>query len=125
MRIPTADAEAGTEATHNTIGGTITDFMDGTTNLGFEVTLVRTAITTAGITDGTTTAEFSETATSTVANGTGEWSGQFFGPSADTSDEVMEDPDTHLPSGVAGQFNANSNICECCRCIRGGITIIN
>ena len=29
-------------------------------------------------------------------------------PHADVSDEVMEDPDTHLPSGVAGQFNANS-----------------
>ena len=95
-------------ATHNTIGGTITDFMDGATNLGFEVTLGRTEITTGGITDGTTTAKFSETATSTTANGAGVWSGQFFGPSADTSEEVMEDPDTHLPSGVAGQFNANS-----------------
>ena len=33
-----ADADAGTEDSHNTIGGTITDFMDGTgTNLGFKV----------------------------------------------------------------------------------------
>ena len=103
-----ADAEAGTAATHNTIGGTITDFMDGATNLGFKVTLERTGITTGGITDGTAMATFGETATSTAANGTGDWSGQFFGPSADTSDEVMEDPDTHLPSGVAGKFNANS-----------------
>ena len=43
-----ADADAGrTEETHSSIGGTITDFMDGTgTNLGFEVTLERTGIMT-------------------------------------------------------------------------------
>ena len=104
-----ADTEADTVDTNNSIGGTITDFMDGATNLGFDVTLERTGITTGGITNGTTMATFGATATSTAANGTGAWSGEFFGPSADTSDEVMEDANTHLPSGVAGKFNANSN----------------
>ena len=34
--------DAGTKARQNSIGGTITDFMDGTgTNLGFKVTLER------------------------------------------------------------------------------------
>ena len=54
-------------------------------------------------------AKFSNTATSTAATDEmGNWSGQFFGPDADVSEEVMEDPATHLPSGVAGQFNASS-----------------
>ena len=96
--------------TQNTIGGTITNFMDGATDLGFEVTLGRTLITAAGtITEGVATAEFSDTATSTTASDDmGEWNGQFFGLDADESEEVMEDPATHLPSGVAGQFNASS-----------------
>ena len=106
-----ADAEAGTENTHNTIGGTITDFMDGATDLGFEVTLGRLGIENDGEIIGvadTATAKFSETPTSTTASGMGQWSGQFYGPAADVSEEVMEDPKTHLPSGVAGQFNASS-----------------
>ena len=103
-------AENDGTATGNTIGGTITNFMDGATDLGFKVTLERTAITTGtgAIANGMTMVTFSETATSTTASGTGGWSGQFFGPDADESDEVMDDPATHLPSGVAGQFNANS-----------------
>ena len=99
-----------TEDTFNSIGGTITNFMDGATDLGFAVTLDRTDIAASGaIIDGVAMAKFSDTATSTTASDdTGTWSGQFYGPDADTSDEVMDDPATHLPSGVAGQFEAQS-----------------
>ena len=105
-----ADADPVVPNTQNTIGGTITNFMDGATDLGFEVTLDRTDITPAGaITGGVAMAKFSDTATSTTASDeAGEWSGQFYGADADESEEVMEDPATHLPSGVAGQFNADS-----------------
>ena len=104
-------------ATHNSIGGTITDFRDGATgtDLGFAVTLVRIVdITDDGgaIAGGMTTATFSETATSTVAKGAGAWDGQYYGPNA--ADLMVADEDTDatdantLPSGVAGTFDASS-----------------
>ena len=117
------DFDAGDNAvkqpeTHNTIGGTITDFRDGATDLGFEITLKRADI---NANDGATSevsgvamAKFSETATSTAAaDNAGAWSGDFYGPVAVTKDEATddmpeEDASTKLPSGVAGQFNASS-----------------
>ena len=100
------------DATHNTVQGTITDFRDGTKDLGFTVTLMRQNIESTGeIMPGSVMAKFSETATSTAADGVGGWSGQFYGPAAvvDPDDEMEdEDPATILPTGVAGKFNANS-----------------
>ena len=73
-----ADEDAGTVARRNSIGGTITDFMDGTgTNLGFinKVTLERTVGNiqdgAVGVTTGMTMATFDETDTNTFAKGSG------------------------------------------------------
>ena len=108
------DAVAGTKDRNNKIGGTITDFMDGTgTNLGFKVDLELAEIdATIG---GTTDATFAETATSTVSSGGGTWNGLFYGPTADVlnagrdeEDEMMASPSSTTPSGVAGDFNASS-----------------
>ena len=100
-----ADTDAGTPNNQNMIHGTITDFMDGNTDLGFKVTLNRAVISTNGIADGDTEATFN---TSTgPAVGEGDWSAAFFGPNADPNDEDA-DVNTTLPGGVAGQFNAGS-----------------
>ena len=66
----------------NTIGGSITNIMDGDKDFGFGVvTLVPTSISigTGAVTGGMTEANFGDT-DNTVAAGTGEWSGQFYGP---------------------------------------------
>ena len=101
-----------TVSTANTIGGTITDFRDGATDLGFEVTLQRTGVGTGEILEAMTMATFSETATSTAANGAGTWNGQFYGPNASdlvAADDKSTATDANtFPSGVAGEFNANS-----------------
>ena len=98
----------------NQVHGTITNFKDGATDLGFEVTLKRQEIGTAGaiVADGNgdmmnVTAKFSDTATNSAADGAGSWSAQFYGPAADT--KANESANTKLPSGVAGQFNASSS----------------
>ena len=94
----------------NRIRGTITDFMDGDTDLGFEVTLGLQEIGSTGAiasVAGTATAKFSDTPTNTAGTGMGTWDAQFYGPNAatDAEDDVVN---TTLPSGVAGQFNAGS-----------------
>ena len=95
----------------NQIDGTITNFMDGDTDLGFKVTLH--AGTTENILIGTgtiagesATAVFSETDTSSAAIGMGGWNAQFFGPDADP--DVARAANSTLPSGVAGNFNVGS-----------------
>ena len=113
------DADVG--ASHNSIGGTITDFTDGAKDLGFEVILVRAmGNIVAGdgeMVPGTATAKFNETTTSTTAtDNTGTWNAQFYGPSAETlnADATAEervptaDAATTMPSGVAGDFNVSS-----------------
>ena len=99
----------------NMIHGTITDFMDGSRDLGnrdlgFEVTLTRRPMGTGLITspddDTSATAKFSNTLTNTAATGTGNWNAQFYGPSADA--EAGESENTKLPSGVAGEFDVSS-----------------
>ena len=115
-----ADLEAGTENRNNQIGGTITDFMDGTgTGLGFDVTLGLVGINDFGSAApnaiGVTKATFDETMTS--AEGVGTWNGNFYGPSfadleamAEAEDEMYTATtlDTTTPTGVAGEFNASS-----------------
>ena len=115
-------------ATPNSIQGSITDIKDGTTDLGFGViTLKRTGIGSDGEIEGaegtSATANFGETATNTGAKGTGTWSAQFYGPSADNlnaalrsanpgvaeTDLNLADNESTLPTGVAGQFNVSSN----------------
>ena len=57
-------------------------------------------------------AKFDETATSTTADGTGTWSGQFYGPNAadirDEDDDSTANDANTTPSGFAGEFNASS-----------------
>ena len=86
----------------NRIGGTITEFKDGDTDLGFEVTLGRTPITSglSSFTSSTVTATFGSDHNDTNVT-TGAWSGNFYGANA----EDAEDDDSTLPSGVAGRFN--------------------
>ena len=106
--------------TNNTVEGSITDIVDGTrADLGFGViTLERAPIMGEGTMTGTTKAEFVETATNTDAMVTGNWSGQFYGPSAANLNAalMLENPDatdmaevdSTLPTGVAGQFDVSS-----------------
>ena len=109
------DKVDGSVDTRHKIKGTITDFMDGDTDLGFEVTLGLTSIG-DGTFSGTTTAIFSDTATSTGSTNAdaGTWSGQTYGPAPVTTDlatdDMPADVSTKLPSGVAGLFNAKSTI---------------
>ena len=91
----------GTAVT-NTIHGTISEFRDGDTDLGFEVTLGRSGITQGtGVVDGTgnTTAMFGDN-----GPGTGDWSAQLFGPAVD-SDSTARQMNA-FPTGVAGRFDA-------------------
>ena len=94
----------------NRIRGTITDFMDGDSNLGFEVTLGLQEIADTGaiasIPDSATS-KFIDTPTNTAGTGMGTWDAQFYGPNAD-ADADADVVNTTLPSGVAGQFNAGS-----------------
>ena len=119
-----ADDETMRPDTRNTIEGSITDIMDGNMDLGFgKITLKRTPIQATGSMTGTTEANFGDTARNTGAPGTGTWSGQFYGPSADDlnvalraanpgvddSDLILAEDASTLPTGVAGQFNVSSN----------------
>ena len=65
---------------NNMIGGTITDFKDGGTDLGFEVDLVMAGISDGSIasTDATATATFGDNS----PTGAGTWNAQTYGPSA-------------------------------------------
>ena len=126
----------GDDDTHNTIGGTITNFLDGTgTDLGFKVTLNRAAIGAgevgiiADMTTHPTVAEFDETPNSTTAKGRGTWSGQFYGPSA--ADIVDGNKDSlgyrcqYNPKWLCWRVQCQFHLYGCCRRIRGGKTIIN
>ena len=110
------------EDDRNTIGGSITEIMDGDKDLGFGViTLGRSMIASDGMVDGMgmTKANFSDTAENTGGKGTGDWSGRFYGPSAaelnapllaeDPDATGLADIDSTLPTGFAGEFDVSSN----------------
>ena len=82
---------------HNTISGTISDFMDGKFELGWEATLKSKAFADVGDTSG--------------GDGTadGSWSSAFFGPSAAVDHDADADTDMQvpMPTGVAGEFVAH------------------
>ena len=98
----------------NQISGEITDFEDSTMDpmdLGFGVVkLEAIAITEGGdpFTGGDTSTTFENTAINTRATGAGTWSGQFFGPNADDTEDDMDNDNSLLPTGVAGEFNVSS-----------------
>ena len=87
----------------NMIDGTITEFKDGATDLGFEITLDPAMIMRDGseITSSTTMSMFND---SPVAGSTGNWSGKFYGPAAEDTEDLIDT----LPSGVAGKFEVGS-----------------
>ena len=90
----------------NMIEGTITDFMDGDTELGFKVTLERTMIGDGTGISGMATAEFGKPGDSMATAGT--WGAKLFGPSPD-ADSSQAAKNRTVPSGVAGQFDVNSS----------------
>ena len=94
------------EANQQHISGTITEFMDGAKELGFEVELGLAAM--APNTTGVASEDIGKT---TFGDGdvTGNWAANFYGPAADTNVRTREDADNKLPSGVAGTFNVGSD----------------
>ena len=104
------DTVAGTPENKNMIHGTITEFKDGDTDLGFEVTLDRAAISTTGIAPGMVTM-------ATIGGsgpGAGTWEADFYGVNPtladadDDPDDFTELTNSTLPSGVAGQFDVSA-----------------
>ena len=104
---------------HNTISGTINNFMDGDKELNFSVTLNSINFGTdgdnishAGGTFGSTDADVAANKAVSAIHGTtqnmsGGWNGGFFGlSSAETSSTTDTDANV-LPTGVAGEFNAH------------------
>ena len=79
---------------HNTISGTVDNFMDGEFALGWTATLK--------------SKEFGEVGDTSGGEGTaaGSWTSSFFGPSAvvDHDDDDTTDDVVPMPSGVAGEF---------------------
>ena len=93
----------------NTINGSITEFKDGTKDLGFEVTLVKTEILETPADGVSVNGDTTGTKMFNDGPAMGSWSANFYGPSAlETSNKRDTDADT-LPSGVAGQFNVGSS----------------
>ena len=97
----------------NRVEGTITEFMDGDTELGFKVKLGLTEIAATG----SVTGDGSETGVATAtfgkpgdSEGSGTWEAQFYGPSP-AGDEDASDPvkNRTLPSGIAGEFDVESS----------------
>ena len=98
-----AHTSFGTDA--GMIDGSITEFKDGTKNLGFEVTLGQTAITNGG--------------SMGVAMGTkmfndgpatdGTWSANYYGLNADETANKRDSNLNALPSGVAGEFDVGTD----------------
>ena len=88
------------------IEGTITEFKDGGTDLGFEVTLGLRAIGNGTLidVDDSATATFGKT---NDATGTGTWSAQTYGINAETDDSDAVKQRT-FPSGIAGEFDVSS-----------------
>ena len=104
----------GTEevlARRNMIHGTISDFKNGSIDLGFEVTLEMLAIeeSVGGINhdnvSSTVTAKFGQNSDNGPT--TGRWSAEFYGANAaeGASDAVIN---RTLPSGVAGEFDVGT-----------------
>ena len=119
----------------NSIGGSITNIMDGDKDLGFGViTLGRSMITNTGLVNGDGMAEvdFRETAENTGGTGTGDWNGQFYGPTAaELNAPLIAEDDAcnwigrnriYIPNwfcwGVRCQFRIQPY--ASCRWIRGG-----
>ena len=106
------DVPTETPIRQNRVEGSITEFMDGDTELGFEVTLGLTPIAINGSVmgdgsdTGVATATFGKPGDST---GMGTWSAQFYG-SSPAGDEDISDAvkNRALPSGVAGAFDVDS-----------------
>ena len=89
----------------NTLGGTISEFRDGDVDLGFEVTLERSPITTvSGLIPETDDADNVSAMFGGSGPGSGNWSAQFYGPNLDSTPTERELRST--PTGVAGQFDA-------------------
>ena len=102
------------EDRQNMIQGTISDFKDGSIDLGFEVTLgVRPIETSIGgidnMQDGMVTAKFGQASDNGLTTGT--WTGEFYGANAVTSDTNpnLAAVNRTLPSGVAGEFEVGTN----------------
>ena len=89
----------------NMIHGTIKEFKDGDTDLGFDVTLGPNTIT-----SGNSPITSTNMGMTTFNDGdvTGSWSANFYGPGPDPDDDMATDANT-LPSGVAGRFNVGSD----------------
>ena len=84
----------------NTLRGTISEFMDGDLDLGFEVTLEQSPITPMdGTAMGRTEAKFGDS-----GPGTGSWTAQLYGPAVDS--ESTERQKSATATGVAGTFDA-------------------
>lgn len=103
------DASADTDDKYR-IRGMVKDFMnDAGRDLGWTV-MLNNATTVTRDADGTINATdalagtFSGTTTGDGTAQTGSWNGQFFGPGSDDTPPVVV-----LPSGVAGEFDANFN----------------
>ena len=119
------------ESRQNVIQGTISDFKDGSIDLGFEVTLGMRDIEASegGIGDavgnGMVTATFGQNSDNGPT--TGKWSGEFYGANAaDAASDAVKN--RTLPSGVAGEFDCRYRyrLYASCRRIRSGEdTIIN
>ena len=105
------DASPVIPSKQNMVEGTITEFMDGDTELGFKVILRLSEIGTGTIGgglangNGLAKATFGNTDDNT---GTGTWDAQFFGPNAD-EEALPRVIDRTVPSGVAGQFEVGSS----------------
>ena len=96
----------------NVIQGTISDFKDGSIDLGFEVTLgvLDIEASEGGLGEsGTATATFGQTGDNGPT--TGIWSAEFYGANAATSatNPNVAVVNRTLPSGVAGEFEVGTD----------------
>ena len=109
-RIATAD--------HNTVTGTISDFMDGSTDLGFaDLILEKASISNLGAIGGERTTGTPATAIAGETNGggtSGNWTGQFYGNLGADNDAAggnlpngLPVASDNFPADVAGEFNGH------------------
>ena len=110
----TANFGGGDIGTNNQfmVSGTVTDFKDGDTDLGFKVKLERAdfkEVDDAFTNTFNNTFNGSASATlGTTESTTGMWNGAFFGPiGEDIADSGVNEVTTTLPTGVAGEFEAH------------------
>ena len=107
------DADPEVVSRQNKIHGTISDFKDGSIDLGFEVTLGMRdievslgGIDNAETNDGVVTATFGQNSDNGPT--TGRWTGEFYGANAaETASDAVKN--RTLPSGVAGEFTVGTN----------------